>query len=299
MRYLVIRTEKLTKYFGKRRAIEDFTIEVEPGEIYGVLGSAGSGKTTLVRLLLDMIRPTSGRALVLRLGSHEHYKEIHGRVGYLPAHFDLYPHMTGDALLRYLSGLRRGVQWETVRSLAQQLDVDLFQPIRTLSTCERQKIGLLQAFMHKPELVILDEPTQFLDDAGERAFFLLACAARAEGVCVFFTSSKPADLERICDRAAVMHDGQLVTVERGVQLRARSLRKVEMHFSRPPSVEALRGVPNLQDVCIQENSLRCVLRGTPEALLKAVSPLEMTAFTSEQPDLDEVFRLNYGVCGRA
>ncbi|HZU86703.1 MAG TPA: ABC transporter ATP-binding protein [Anaerolineaceae bacterium] len=295
MRYFVIRTEKLSKYFGKRRGIEDFSIEVEPGEVYGVLGSSGSGKTTLVRLLLDLIRPSDGRALVLGMDSHENNQGIHRQIGYLPSHFDLYPHMTGDALLRYLSGFRRGVQWETVSALAERLAVDLFQPIFKLSYGERQKIGLLQAFMHRPELVILDEPTRYLDEAGMQAFFSLVSEVRAQGVCVFLTSSNPYDLERVCDRAAVMHEGRLVTVERGVQLRARSLRKVEMHFALPVTAETLRGVPNLQDICLQENSLRCTLRGAPEALLKAVSPWQMTDFICQQPALEEVFRLNYGV----
>ena len=153
-------TEQLTKSYGRSQArgVVRLDLEVRPGEVFGFLGPNGAGKTTTIRVLLDQIRPTSGRALVLGRDSHRETLAIQARSGYLPGELSLYPNLTGRETLRYLANLRGGVDWDYVAVLAERLDCDLERKVADLSTGNRRKVGLIQAFMHRPELLILDEP---------------------------------------------------------------------------------------------------------------------------------------------
>ncbi len=178
----IIRTSHLTKSYGKARGIVDLDLAVRPGEVFGYLGPNGAGKTTTIRTLLDFIRPNAGSATVFGLDTHRASLAIRGRVGYLPGELSLYEGMTGREFLRYMANLRGGVAWSGVEELAERLAANLAQPIRILSHGNKQKLGLIQAFMHQPELLILDEPTQGLDPLVQHEFYRLiaeACARRA------------------------------------------------------------------------------------------------------------------------
>lgn len=295
MRYMVIRTEQLTRTFGRTCAIDNLTMEVEPGEVYGLLGLPGAGKTTLIRLLLDMIRPTSGRAVVLFLDSHRHSLEIRKQVGYIPSRLVLDPGLTAGEMLSFLASLRGGAVIERARALAADFALDLTAKISDLPAGEQQKIGLVQAFMHDPELLILDEPARGLDAAARAVFYRLVAEARNGGRSVFFSSSSLGEVERICDRVGVLNAGKLVAVERAVQLRLRALRKIEMRFACPVTLEAFAHLPNVQDLCLEENLLRCTVQGDPDALIKLASQYRVTDFISQQPSLEEAFRAYYGV----
>lgn len=302
MFYLVIRTENLTKRYGHRIGVQNLTLEVEPGEVYGLLGGQGAGKTTTIRMLLDFVRPTSGRALVLGREAHKHSLEIRRQVGFLPANFSFDPRLTGEACLRYLSGLRGAgstneISWDYVIELSQRLGVNLNSKLATLSIGDRQKIGLVQAFMHRPELYILDEPTRGMDAEAQRVFFQLVAEARADGRSVFLATSSLHDAERACDRVAVLHQGQLVTVERAVRLRGRSMRKVEMRFASPISAEMFCGLSNVENVRMEDNWISCTVRGDPDALIKLASQYRVTDFISQQLTLEEAFKNYYGVSG--
>lgn len=302
MFYLVIRTENLTKRYGHRIGVQNLTLEVEPGEVYGLLGGQGAGKTTTIRMLLDFVRPTTGRALVLGREAHKHSLEIRRQVGFLPANFSFDPRLTGEACLRYLSGLRNAgsaneILWDYVVELSQRLGVNLNSKLATLSTGDRQKIGLVQAFMHRPELYILDEPTRGLDAEAQRVFFQLVAEARSDGRSVFLATSSLHDAERACDRVAVLHQGQLVTVERAVRLRGRSMRKVEMRFASPISAEMFCGLSNVENVRMEDNWISCTVRGDPDALIKLASQYRVTDFISQQLTLEEAFKNYYGVSG--
>lgn len=299
MRYRVIRTELLSKFFGGTRGIEDVTLEVEPGEVFGLLGPRGAGKTTFIRLLLDFIRPTSGRAVVLFLDSHRSSLEIRKQVGYIPSDLYLDGRLTAAEMLSYLARLRGGVDWQRVVDLAGRFKLDLTRKISLLPTCDRQKIGLVQAFMHDPELFLLDEPTAGLDTAAQSAFFRLVSETRAAGKSVFITTSQLSDAERVCDRVGIINAGRLVAVERAVQLRSRSLRKIEMRFSGPVTVDSFMRLPNVHDLSVEENLLRCTVQGDTDALIKAASQYRVTDFISLQPSLEEAFRVYYGVNGYA
>ncbi|NPV78231.1 MAG: ABC transporter ATP-binding protein [Anaerolineae bacterium] len=295
MRYMVIRTENLTKFFGRQAAVRNLTLDVEPGEIFGFLGSTGAGKSTVVRMLLDIVRPSVGRALVLGLDSRRNGLEIRKKVGYLPSAFSANPGTTGAALLRYLEQLRGGVDYDDVVQLAEQLKADLDTPFGLLKPAERQKIGIIQAFMHRPELLILDEPTRLLDPHTQDAFSRLAQQARAEGRTIFFTSTSLTEMERLCDRTAIIHHGELIAIERGVQLRSRALRHVEMRFAGPIAAETFSRLPNLKDLRLEDNTVRCTILGDPDALIKAVSQFRVTNFISQTPSLEEVLLQYYGV----
>ena len=176
-----IAVEGLTKSYGSTRGVIDLTFSVGPGEVFGYLGPNGAGKTTTIRTLLDFIRPTRGTATVLGLDSRRESVEIHRRTGYLPGEGALYERLTGGEYLRYLAELRGGVDWRVVAGLAEHLDCDLSVKIRALSHGNRQKVALIQAFMHRPELLILDEPTQGLYPLVQQEFHLLVEEVRAEG----------------------------------------------------------------------------------------------------------------------
>ncbi len=299
MRYLMIRTEDLSKQYGQRLGVNELTFEVEPGEIFGFLGPDGAGKTTTVRLLLDFIRPSSGRALVLGMDLHENSLKIRRQVGYLPGEISLYHNTTGEKLLRYLARLRGGVAWEYVLELAARLDVDLSRPVDAMSALERRKIGLAQAFMHRPELLVFDEPTRGLDAPTQQAFYRLMIEARNEGCAIFLASSSLSEMERTCDRVGILYRGELAAVERGVHLRSRAMRHIEMRFANPVSAETFSRLPNLENLQQRENQISCTVHGDPDALIKLASQFRVTDFISQIPTLEEAFRCYYGVNAHA
>ncbi len=295
MRYMVIRTENLSKNFGRLAAVRNLTMDVEPGEIFGFLGPNGSGKSTVLRMLMDAVRPTSGRALVLGLDSHQQSLNIRKVTGYLPATFSASPKMTGRNLLTYLEQLRRNIDHEYTLHLAEQFKADLDTEFYRLNPADRQKIGIIQAFMHRPDLVILDEPTRLLDDSSAEVFSHLVHANRMEGRTVFFTSTSLTEMERLCDRTAVLYRGELIAVERGVQLRSRALRRIEMRFASPITTDPFFSLPNLKDLQFEDNTLSCTIHGDPDALIKTASQFRVTHFVSQTPSLEEVFHQYYGV----
>lgn len=299
MFYLVIRTEKLVKNFGRRGGVQNLTLEVEPGEVYGLLGTQGAGKTTTVRMLLDFVRPTSGRALVLGQDVHKHSLDIRRQVGFLPALFSFHGGLSGEACLRYLAALRGDVSWNYACELSERLGIRLGRKFSDFTRSEKQKLGLVQAFMHRPELLILDEPARGLDPEAQNAFFHLVAEARREGRSVFLATQSLHDVERICDRVAVLHQGRLIAVERTVRLRGRSLRKVEMRFAGPVSLDLFAGLNNVENVRLDDNLLSCTVRGDPDSLIKIASQYRVTDMICQQPGLEEVVDSYYGVGGYA
>ncbi len=295
MRYFVIRTENLTKSYGHRRGIEDLTLEVEPGEVYGVLGPEHSGKSTLFHLLLDFIRPSSGRAFVMGMDSHDQANTIRNKVGFIPNNINLNSRRSGLEILRQMGVSSNGMEWQTVRDLSDELALDLERPVAALSDNEQWKLCMVQAFMNKPDLLLLDEPTPELDVDAQDVLYRLIGEARSEGQTVFFSSSSLCEMERICDRVAVLHQGRLVAVERGMQLRSRALRKIEMRFAEPIKRDAFTKIPNVKNVHVDNNKLRCTLQGDLDGLIKAASEFHVTDIISQQPSLKEAYKLYYKI----
>jgi ABC-2 type transport system ATP-binding protein len=289
-----IRTRGLSKDYGNGNGVFDLDLEVERGEILGFLGPNGAGKSTTMRLLLDLIRPTAGAATVLGLDSRGDSLEIRRRVGFLPGDFDLYRRLSGAAMLDYLAELRGGVDRGLRDRLAERFDAQLDRPIRELSTGNRQKIGLIQAFMHEPELLILDEPIAGLDPLAQQSFHALLGEVAAEGRTVFLSSHTLSEVERVAERVAILRRGRLVVVDQLENLRAIAVQRLEIEFAgSAPQVEAIRALPGVREASVEGPHLVVAFEGSADPIVKAVAAHEVRSIRSRVDDLEEIFLRYY------
>jgi len=295
MRYFVIKAENVSKKYSHRPGIENISFEVEPGEIFGLLGNDHAGKSTIISLLAGYFRPSSGNLMVFGLDSQRESRQIHERTGFYPGNYPTPSRHTVAELLRSQGHQPGGMLWTDIQNLTEQFDLDLAQPAATLSSHDRQVFDVLLSFIPRPELLILDEPTYELKPAVQDVFYRLIAEARQAGRTVFITSRSLAEMERICDRVAILHRGKLVTIERGTQLRARAVRIVEMRFADAISKETFIGVPNIRNLTVEDNKVRCVLQGEPDRLIKAACQHHITDLISTQPGLEQILADNYGI----
>ncbi|GGO78164.1 ABC transporter [Nonomuraea cavernae] len=286
-----MRAEGLTKYYGRRRGLEDLTLDIRPGEIFGYLGPNGAGKTTTIRLLLDVIRPTRGHVRVLGADSRE--AAVRRRIGYLPGDLALEEREPGRAYLQFLGKVRGGVPAARIDALAERLDADLSVPMRKLSKGNRQKIGLIQAFMHEPEFLILDEPTGGLDPLVQQEFLAMVREVRTSGRTVLMSSHVLAEVEHVSDRVGIVRAGRLVAVENVAALREKAVRRVEFHFDAPVPREAFEHLPGVRDLRVAGASVRCTIDGRPDPLIKAAARFTVVHMVSAEPDLEEIFLTYY------
>lgn len=291
---LVVDTEHLTKYYGSSRGIIDVDLDVETGEVYGFLGPNGAGKTTTIRILLDLIRPTSGTATVLGLDARRESVAVRRRVGYLPGEYALYPRLTGAETLRYYANLRGGVDWSCVEALAARLDFDLGRRAADLSTGNKRKLGLIQAFMHRPELIILDEPTAGLDPLVQREFYAMVDEARSAGQTIFLSSHILPEAQRVCSRVGFVREGRLVAVEDVASLSKRAVHHVEIEFAGPAPRDEFAALPGVGSLTNTDHRLTFTVRGVLDTVVKAAARHEVIALTSHEPDLEDLFLAYYG-----
>jgi ABC-2 type transport system ATP-binding protein len=286
---VAIRTEGLVKRYGRHRGLTGLDLEVRTGEVYGFLGPNGAGKTTTIRLLLDLIRPTDGRASVLGQDPRRDGIALRRRVGYLAGDFVVDGRQTGRELLTYLGNLRGGVPPARINELAARLDLDLSRRIKTLSRGNRQKLGVVQAFMHAPELLILDEPTSGLDPFLQQEFAVMAREARDAGQTIFMSSHVMSEVQQVADRVGIIREGRLIAVERVETLREQAVRKVEIHFDTPVSAEEFATLPGVNDLQVDGTLVRCRLAGRADQLVKAAAHHTVVDLLAEEPDLEELF----------
>ncbi|MDM4720178.1 ABC transporter ATP-binding protein [Micromonospora sp. WMMA1363] len=284
-----IHTEDLVKTYGRNRGLAGLDLRVEPGEVYGFLGPNGAGKSTTIRLLLDLIRPTSGRIRVLGADPRRDGVALRRRIGYLAGDFVTDGRQTARELLTYLGNLRGGLPQARVDELASRLDLDLNRRIKGLSKGNRQKVGIVQAFMHDPELLVLDEPTSGLDPFLQQEFVTMVREARAAGRTVFMSSHVMSEVQQTADRIGIIRDGRLVTVARVEELRERAVRRVEIHFGDPVTEAEFAALPGVSEVSVAGTTLRCRLDGRADALVKAAAGHTVVGLLSEEPDLEELF----------
>jgi beta-exotoxin I transport system ATP-binding protein len=289
----VIRTEGLNKVYGKRRGLAGLDLDVRPGEVYGFLGPNGAGKTTTIRILLDLIRPTDGRVFVLGRDPRSGGRALRRRIGYLPGDFAVGGGQTAGELLGHLGYLRGGVPPARVASLAERLELDLGVRIGSLSKGNRQKIAVVQAFMHQPELLILDEPTTGLDPLIQERFLGLVAEARAAGQTVFMSSHVLSEVQQSADRVGIVRDGRMVAVEAVDALRRRAVRRVEVEFGAPVTAEAFAGLPEVLDIRVEGTTLTCRLAGRADPLIKALARHDVASLIVREPDLEELFFTYY------
>ena len=223
----------LSKYFGTVHAVEGVSFGVEPGEIVGFLGPNGAGKSTTIRMLLDLIRPTRGEVRVLGVDARRGGAALRRRIGYVAGDLAMYNRLTGRQLMEFLSALRDRDDVAAAEQLAERLDVSLERPIGTLSRGNRQKIGVVQALAHSPDLLVLDEPTSGLDPVAQRTFRTLVREAAGRGAAVLLSSHVLSEVQRVVERVAILREGRLVTIEPIRELEAKALRVVEIRFGGP------------------------------------------------------------------
>jgi beta-exotoxin I transport system ATP-binding protein len=284
-----IETSALTKYYGKQRGVEDLTLAVGPGEVFGFLGPNGAGKTTTIRLLMDLIRPTSGTVRVLGYDLRRDAVKARRRIGYMPGDLELYRDLNGRDLLAFFASLRSGADLTYAAKLAERLDLDLSRHVHDLSKGNRQKLGVVQAFMHRPDLLILDEPSSGLDPLVQREFHALVREAAAGGSTVFFSSHVLAEVERIADRVGIVLTGHLTVVDRIAELKARALRVLDLEFTTPPPLEPFGRVAGVRNVAAHDTLVRCEVIGPVGDLMRLAAGRDLVNVISHEPDLEQIF----------
>lgn len=282
-------TRGLTKSYGETLALVDLDIEVHTGEVFGFLGPNGAGKTTTIRLLLDIIRPDSGSANVLGLDPRADGVEMRRRIGYLPGDFVVAGRQSPREYLTYLGNLRGGVTPAEIEALADRFDLNLDTNIGRLSKGNRQKVGLVQAFMHCPELLILDEPTSGLDPFMAREFLTMVAETKERGQTIFMSSHILSEVQQSADRAGIIREGRLVTVDDVDQLRSRAMRQVRILFADPVDPSIFSSLQTLADVVVDGNELRCSMVGEADELVKTAARYAVVDLVAEEPDLEELF----------
>jgi len=290
-----IETAGLTKFYGGTRGIEDLDLRVEHGEIFGYLGPNGAGKTTTIRLLLDLIRPTGGSAAIAGLDSRQRSVEVRELTGYLPGELKLPPRRTANGFIAFLARLRGGVDRRAIQQLADRLELDLDRRIGDLSKGNKQKVGIVAAFMHDPQLLILDEPTSGLDPLRQRDVLELIRERAAAGRTVFLSSHELDQVEHVAERVGIVRDGRLAAVESIGLLKQRAIRRVEVGLAAPvPGIERLRNIPGVRDLSFEDGVVRLSVEGSMDGLVKELARLPVQTLTSEPPELDEIFLSFYG-----
>lgn len=290
-----IRTFGLTKSYGERRGVFHLDLEVRQGEIFGFLGPNGAGKTVTIRLLLDLLRPQSGRAEILGLDCRRHAVAVHRLVGYLPGELALEPRLTGRQLLTYLANLRGGVEWSFVEELAHDLELNLDQRFGEYSRGNKQKVGLVQAFMHRPQLLILDEPTGGLDPLHQETVMELVREAHAQhGSTVFFSSHILSEVQALCERVAFIREGRLVQLAPVDELPGMNTYTIEAELGSPVDAQVISSIAGVSDVRADGHRVSCLVRGDMAPLVEALAAHRPHRLVSREPSLSEVFLHLYG-----
>jgi ABC-2 type transport system ATP-binding protein len=288
----MIETRGLTKYYGRARGIDGLDLSVGAGEFFGFIGPNGAGKSTTIRTLLGLLRPTRGSATVFGLDVTSRGTEIRRRLGYIPAEVGFYDGMTGEAMLRFASRMH-GVEPAWGREVAARMDLDLQRKADELSTGNRKKLAIVLALQHRPELVVLDEPSAGLDPLMQGVLFDVLREEHRRGATIFFSSHVLDEVQRMCRRVAIVRNGRIVEVAEIETLRQRHLKRVRAVFPGDPPAQALaiEGVTNL---AVEDDSARFDFTGPPRALLALLAKRRVVDVTIEDPTLDDVFLHYYG-----
>jgi ABC-2 type transport system ATP-binding protein len=289
-----VRTEGLTKVFGAVRAVEDLDLVIERGEVFGYLGPNGAGKTTTIRLLLDFLRPTRGRAVVL--GGSGGDPEVRRRIGYLPGDLHLDPTYSAADVIDFFGRLRGGVDRAWVGALCERFGLDPTRPVGELSTGNRRKVGLVQAFMNRPELLLLDEPTSGLDPLLQHEFNGLVREMAAGGATVLLSSHVLPEVEALAARVGVVRRGRLVAVAGVEELRRTARQRLDLHVAgdvTDADLAAFRKVPEVAEVFAEAGVVHLVVVGSVDRVIKAAAALEVQRIVSHEADLEDVFLRYY------
>jgi len=289
----VIHTEGLSKDYGRGRGLFDLNLEVEEGEVLGYLGPNGAGKTTTIRLLMGLIHPTAGSATIFGLDCQRQAVEVKRHIGYVPGELPQFGGLRGSEIVAYTAGLRGGVDDKVVSEICKRFSLDLGQRFREYSRGNKQKLAIVLGFMHRPRLLILDEPTGGLDPLNQQEFYNLCRETRDAGATVFLSSHILSEVEHISDRVGIIRDGRLVKTLKLSELHEIRVHQVEIEFAGTMPLDAIRAAQGVDRVEVNDHRVRCVVQGSFESLMRALTGATVVNFVSHEPSLEEIFLTFY------
>ena len=291
----LVETQGLTKRYGSSRGIEDVTFTIDEGEVFGFLGPNGAGKTTTIRTLMGLLRPTAGSAHIGGLDCWEQSTDVKRLVGYLPGELSLDPNLTGGQILEYFGNLRGGVDQTYLKQLIARMGLDPTRKFRQYSSGNKRKIGIVQAFMHRPRLLILDEPTNGLDPLNQQEFDRMVNEVREDGRTVFLSSHILTEVEQTCTRVAIIREGRLVRVGGVAELKGLKRHEVTITFAGAAPAEAFKSLDGVEqvDALPDGHTLRLTVSGGLDGVIKAAAQYQVVTLTSQEPSLEEIFLRYY------
>ena len=291
----IIEVEKLTKSYGSKRGVADVSFQVEEGEVFGFLGPNGAGKTTTIRVLMALIRADAGAATIAGLDCWKQSVEIKRIVGYTPGEPALDPNLTGGQILEYFGHLRGGVDQAYLKQLIERFDLDTSRKFRQYSTGNKRKVVLIQAFMHRPRVLILDEPTSGLDPLNQQEFDRLVKEARDEGRTVFLSSHVLSEVEKTCTRVGIIRDGSLVRIGGVSEVSAIKRYEITITFAGAVPVESFKALDGVTEVESLDHGrgIRLAMQGPADAVIKAAALYPVVSLTSHEPSLEDIFLRYY------
>jgi ABC-type multidrug transport system ATPase subunit len=295
----IIETQGLTKSYGSKRGINGVTLQVDEGEVFGFLGPNGAGKTTTIRVLMGMLRADSGTARIAGLDVWEQSVEVKRLVGYLPGELALDPGLTGGQILAYFGNLRGGVDQGYLKQLIARLDFDPTRKFRHYSSGNKRKLGIIQAFMHRPRLLILDEPTSGLDPLNQQEFDRMVREVRDDGQTVFLSSHVLTEVEQTCSRVGIIREGQLVRTGQVDELKDIKRQEITITFADTVPLEEFRRLAGVEEAELLPggNTLRLAVQGSADAVVKAAARHSVITLTSHEPSLEDIFMRYYEADG--
>jgi ABC-2 type transport system ATP-binding protein len=288
----IIEVEKLSKYYGKARGIDDISFDVRQGSIFGFIGPNGAGKSTTIRLLLSLIYPTSGRAMIFGLDCRREGHKIRQRVGYIPSEVNFYDDMRVKDFLRYAAAFYRVENKQRISYLCELFDVETGKKIRALSSGNKKKLAILQALIHEPELLILDEPTSGLDPLMQNRLYEILKEENKKGVTIFFSSHVLSEVQKMCNMVAILKEGRIIKTEAINLLRNSLYKKVRIEFSSPKLPEDLM-LSDTITVSINGNMMEFIYHGDMDTIVKELSKFPVADLWVDDPDLEDIFMHYY------
>jgi ABC-2 type transport system ATP-binding protein len=297
----IIEVERLTKSYGGKRGIVDVTFQIEEGEVFGFLGPNGAGKTTTIRVLMALLRADSGTARIAGLDVWEKSLDIKRLIGYVPGEPALDRNLTGGQILEYFANLRGGVDRAYLKTLIERLDLDTSRKFRQYSTGNKRKVVLIQAFMHRPRVLILDEPTSGLDPLNQQEFDGMVKEAREEGRTVFLSSHVLSEVEKTCTRVAIIRDGGIVRIGGVHELNDIKRYEITITFANPVPAETFKSLEGVTEVeqLDHGHGVRLAMQGSADAVIKAAARYSVVSLTSYEPSLEDIFLRYYERDGQA
>ena len=282
-----------SKTYGTKIAVDRLDLKVNEGEVFGFLGPNGAGKSTTIRSILNFLTPSDGKISIFGLDSVKNSVEIKNHIGYLAGDISLYDSMSGYQLFKYLTGLGKNTNWDYVDDLANRLQISPQAKIGTLSKGNKQKIGLIQAFMHQPKLLILDEPTSGLDPLMKQVFYEMVLQMKHLGNSVFVSSHDLNEVQHICDKAAFIKSGRLIATENIRGAFEFSLRRYTITFPKLPEINVFEKIQSVSEVTQDENKLTVTVKGDISEFIKTLSDQDPIDLSEEETSLEDIFMKYY------